>query len=125
MPLQFSLPAAPVEVSLSQPAAVQNQTQAAPEGGGETAPPAQPAPVEAAPSAEATPVSPSAPGLTGLEVAALIWAAGGVAFLLWQGGRYLRFRKTLLRYAQLLREEEALQEAAQALGLARAHPPWW
>lgn len=122
VPLQFSLPAAPVEVSLSQPAAVQNQTQAAPEGGGETTPAAQPAPVEAAPGAEAAPVSPSAPGLTGLEVAALIWAAGGVAFLLWQGGRYLRFRKTLLRYAQPLREEEALQEAAQALGLARAIP---
>lgn len=122
VPLQFSLPAAPVEVSLSQPAAVQNQTQAAPEGGGETAPAAQPAPVEAAPSAEATPASPSAPALTGLEVAALIWAAGGVAFLLGQGGRYLRFRKTLLRYAQPLREEEALQEAAQALGLARAIP---
>lgn len=122
VPLQFSLPAAPVEVSLSQPAAVQNQTQAAPGGGGETAPAAQPAPVEAAPSAEATPASPSAPALTGLEVAALIWAAGGVAFLLWQGGRYLRFRKTLLRYAQPLREEEALQEAAQALGLARAIP---
>lgn len=91
VPLQFSLPAAPVEVSLSQPAVVQNQTQAAPEGGGETAPAAQPAPVEAAPSAEATPASPAAPALTGLEVAALIWAAGGVAFLLGQGGRYLRF----------------------------------
>lgn len=122
VPLQFSLPAAPVEVSLSQPAVVQNQTQAAPEGGGETAPAAQPAPVEAAPSAEATPASPAAPALTGLEVAALIWAAGGVAFLLGQGGRYLQFRKTLLRYAQPLREEEALQEAAQALGLARAIP---
>lgn len=122
VPLQFSLPAAPVEVSLSQPAVVQNQPQAAPEGGGETAPPAQPETVAPAPSAEATPASPAAPALTGLEVAALIWAAGGVAFLLWQGGRYLRFRKTLLRYAQPLREEEALQEAAQALGLARAIP---
>ena len=122
VPLQFSLPAAPVEVSLSQPAVVQNQTQAAPEGGGETAPPAQPETVAPAPSAEATPASPSAPALTGLEVAALIWAAGSVGFLLWQGGRYLRFRKTLLRYAQPLREEEALQEAAQALGLARAIP---
>lgn len=122
VPLQFSLPAAPVEVSLSQPAVVQNQPQAAPEGGGETAPPAQPETVAPAPSAEATPASPAAPALTGLEVAALIWAAGGVAFLLWQGGRYLRFRKTLLRYAQPLREAEALQEAAQALGLARAIP---
>lgn len=122
VPLQFSLPAAPVEVSLSQPAVVQNQPQAAPEGGGETAPPAQPETVAPAPSAEATPASPAAPALTGLEVAALIWAAGGVAFLLWQGGRYLRFRKTLLRYAQPLREEEALQEAVQALGLARAIP---
>lgn len=122
VPLQFSLPAAPVEVTLSQPAVVQNQPQAAPEGGGETAPPAQPETVAPAPSAEATPASPSASALNGLEVAALIWAAGGVAFLLWQGGRYLRFRKTLLRYAQPLREEEALQEAAQALGLARAIP---
>ena len=122
VPLQFSLPAAPVEVTRSQPAVIQNQPQTAPEGGGETAPPAQPETVAPAPSAEATPASPSASALNGLEVAALIWAAGGVAFLLWQGGRYLRFRKTLLRYAQPLREEEALQEAAQALGLARAIP---
>lgn len=123
IPLQVSFPAAPVEISLSQTAVAQSQPpSAAPEDDGESAPPAQPAPEETTPGTALAPDAVSAPTLTGLELAALIWAVGGSGFLLWQGGRYLWFRKHLLRDAQPFREEEILQEASQALGLARTIP---
>ena len=123
IPLQVSLPAAPVEISLSQTAVAQSQPpSAAPEDDGESALPAQPAPEETTPGTALAPAAVSAPTFTGLELAALIWAAGGATFLLWQGGRYLWFRKHLLRYAQPFQEEEILQEAGQALGLARTIP---
>ena len=96
VPLQLSFPAAPVEVTLpGQQEVVLQQPEEVP-----LAPPASPG--EATP--EAAPVSPAAAGeaaapaldLTWLDLAALGWAAGGAVFLLWQGGRYLIFRRRLL-----------------------------
>ena len=61
--------------------------------------------------------------LTWLDLAALGWAAGGAAFLLWQGGRYLAFRRRLLRGARPFPAGDALaQTLAQALGGGKAIP---
>lgn len=123
VPLQLSFPAAPVEVTLpGQQEVVLQQPEEVP-----LAPPASPG--EATP--EAAPVSPAAAGeaaapaldLTWLDLAALGWAAGGAVFLLWQGGRYLIFRRRLLREAQPFPAGDALaQTVAQALGGGKAIP---
>ena len=123
VPLQLSFPAAPVEVTLpGQQEVVLQQPEEVP-----LAPPASPG--EATP--ETAPVSPAAAGeaatpaldLTWLDLAALGWAAGGAAFLLWQGGRYLAFRRLLLRGAQPFPAGDALaQTLAQALGKDKAIP---
>ena len=123
VPLQLSFPAAPVEVTLpGQQEVVLQQPEEVP-----LAPPASPG--EATP--EAAPVSPAAAGeaaapaldLTWLDLAALGWAAGGAVFLLGQGGRYLIFRRRLLREAQPFPAGDALaQTVAQALGKDKAIP---
>ena len=123
VPLQLSFPAAPVEVTLpGQQEVVLQQPEEVP-----LAPPASPG--EATP--ETAPVSPAAAGeaatpaldLTWLDLAALGWAAGGAVFLLGQGGRYLIFRRRLLREAQPFPAGDALaQTVAQALGKDKAIP---
>lgn len=123
VPLQFSFPAAPVEVTLpGQQEVVLQQPEEVP-----LAPPASPgeATPEAAPAAPAAAGEAAAPALdlTWLDLAALGWAAGGAAFLLWQGGRYLAFRRLLLREAQPFPAGDALaQTVAQALGGGKAIP---
>ena len=123
VPLQLSFPAAPVEVTLpGQQEVTLGQPEEVP-----LAPPASPG--EATP--ETAPVSPAAAGeaaapaldLTWLDLAALGWAAGGAVFLLGQGGRYLIFRRRLLREAQPFPAGDALaQTVAQALGKDKAIP---
>lgn len=123
VPLQLSFPAAPVEVTLpGQQEVVLQQPEEVP-----LAPPASPgeATPEAAPAAPAAAGEAAAPALdlTWLDLAALGWAAGGAAFLLWQGGRYLAFRRLLLRGAQPFPAGDALaQTLAQALGKDKAIP---
>ena len=123
VPLQLSFPAAPVEVTLpGQQEVVLQQPEEVP-----LAPPASPgeATPEAAPAAPAAAGEAAAPALdlTWLDLAALGWAAGGAAFLLWQGGRYLAFRRLLLRGARPFPAGDALaQTVAQALGRDKAIP---
>ena len=123
VPLQLSFPAAPVEVTLpGQQEVVLQQPEEVP-----LAPPASPgeATPEAAPAAPAAAGEAAAPALdlTWLDLAALGWAAGGAVFLLGQGGRYLIFRRRLLREAQPFPAGDALaQTVAQALGGGKASP---
>lgn len=123
LPLQLSFPAAPVEVTLpGQQEVTLGQPEEVP-----LAPPASPgeATPEAAPAAPAAAGEAAAPALdlTWLDLAALGWAAGGAAFLLWQGGRYLAFRRLLLRGAQPFPAGDALaQTLTQALGGGKAIP---
>lgn len=123
VPLQLSFPAAPVEVTLpGQQEVVLQQPEEVP-----LAPPASPgeATPEAAPAAPAAAGEAAAPALdlTWLDLAALGWAAGGAVFLLGQGGRYLIFRRRLLREAQPFPAGDALaQTVAQALGGGKAIP---
>lgn len=123
VPLQLSFPAAPVEVTLpGQQEVVLQQPEEVP-----LAPPASPgeATPETAPAAPAATGTAASPALdlTWLDLAALGWAAGGAAFLLWQGGRYLAFRRLLLRGARPFPAGDALaQTVAQALGKDKAIP---
>lgn len=106
IPLNISLPKAPVQVQipnrtvLSVPAAdtAAQISAVPPAAGGE--------PVRISQAAASTPV-------TIMQLAAMIWLAGAVLFLLWQAASYLYFARQVRRWSRPAKDSRVLELAEQ------------
>ena len=106
IPLNISLPKAPVQVQipnrtvLSVPAAdtAAQISAVQPAAGGE--------PVRISQAAASTPV-------TIMQLAAMIWLAGAVLFLLWQAASYLYFARQVRRWSRPAKDSRVLELAEQ------------
>lgn len=106
IPLNISLPKAPVQVQipnrtvLSVPAAdtAAQISAVPPAAGGE--------PVQISQAAASTPV-------TIMQLAAMIWLAGAVLFLLWQAASYLYFARQVRRWSRPAKDSRVLELAEQ------------